>query len=445
MWEGDYLISPQIDWDSTKTGNKEIRVFRIKEMHFDATQLEFPLFDARGRDDDPIIKLKEFVKVIEPIAEYSEDGNANLEHRQIPSKDPTVDDIPTDATAPQEPSPDEMDQQPLSIDDEKDNGEIVHTTTTDGMPLPWLRKILRRTDYKRPDSWDPDKWASLPREIKNFEYEKWRKEDPDAVERAWQEVISHHTIRGKNPPTRLHSYPTRGLETIYENDDTSYVVRADSSTHNLSYASYEHTRKIIEFCCSRDSRIGHLRPEQCQVHRLTIDNDLRFNKGLKEAYRAISNNATPTLVWASIPCTGGCPFVPTNITLAHKYNRPQTIEKIEGHKEDFKKIWRNFTKVANRHIVQGGKIAIEWPRNCSYWKRPEVRNWIKSKQLDFAHFHGCAVGLLHPNGKPMQKAWKVASNDDHLVRALDVLRCPHGKAKGIHEHIGASVTKRTEL
>ena len=45
----------------------------------------------------------------------------------------------------------------------------------------------------------------------------------------------------------------------------------------------------------------------------------------------------------------------------------------------------------------------------------------------------------------MQKAWKVASNDEHLVRALDVLRCPHGKAKGIHEHVGGSVTKRTEL
>ena len=102
-------------------------------------------------------------------------------------------------------------------------------------------------------------------------------------------------------------------------------------------------------------------------------------------------------------------------------------------------------KVANRHIAQGGKIAIEWPRNCSYWKRPEVHNWIKSKELNFAHFHGCAVGLVHPNGKPMQKAWKVASNDEHLVRALDVLRCPHGKAKGIHEHVGGSVTKRTEL
>ena len=127
MWTGDYLISPQVDWDSTKTGNKKIRIFRVKEMHFDPNQLKFPLFDARERDDNHIIKLKEFVKTIEPTAEYTDDGNANVEHRPIPTKDPTVDDVetPIDTTAPQEPSPDEMDQQPLSTDDETDKGDFV--------------------------------------------------------------------------------------------------------------------------------------------------------------------------------------------------------------------------------------------------------------------------------------------------------------------------------
>ena len=65
---------------------------------------------------------------------------------------------------------------------------------------------------------------------------------------------------------------------------TSYDVNADSSTPNLSYASYEHTRKVVEFCCSRDSRIGKLCPKQCQIHRLRIDNDSRYNKGLKEEF-----------------------------------------------------------------------------------------------------------------------------------------------------------------
>ena len=146
-------------------------------MHFDPNQFKFPLFDARERDDNHIIKLKEFVKTIEPTAEYTDDGNANVEHRPISTKDPTIDDVetPIDATAPPEPSPDEMDQQPLSTDDETDKGDFdqtTTTTTTDGMPLPWPRKVLRRTDYKRPDSCDPSRWARLARQIKNFEYEK---------------------------------------------------------------------------------------------------------------------------------------------------------------------------------------------------------------------------------------------------------------------------------
>ena len=96
-------------------------------------------------------------------------------------------------------------------------------------------------------------------------------------------------------------------------------------------------------------------------------------------------------------------------------------------------------------MTRGGKIAIEWPRNCSYWKRPEVHKFIKHNSLAFAHFHGCAVGLIHQNGKPIQKAWKVASNDNILIENLNKLRCPHSRAKGVHEPLGGSNTKRSEL
>ena len=134
---------------------------------------------------------------------------------------------------------------------------------------------------------------------------------------------------------------------------TSYDVNADSNTPNLSYASYEHTRKVVEFCCLRNSRVGQLCPKQCQIHRLTIDNNLRSNQGLKEAFRAISNNKIPTLLWASIPCTGGCPYVLTHIALAHKHNRPQTIENIDGHIEDFENVAKLYESCQQAHCPGG--------------------------------------------------------------------------------------------
>ena len=142
-------------------------------MHFDPNQFQFLLFDARERDDNHIIKLKEFVGVIEPTAEYTDDGNANLEHRAISIKDPTIDDVetPIDTTAPPEPSPDEVDQPstgkygeigpPEETTTRNENATNFDVQTIpipkDGMPLPWPRKVIRRTDYRRPDSWDPDK------------------------------------------------------------------------------------------------------------------------------------------------------------------------------------------------------------------------------------------------------------------------------------------------
>ena len=35
MWTGDYIVTTVSDWHARKTGNKRVRIFRVKEVHFD--------------------------------------------------------------------------------------------------------------------------------------------------------------------------------------------------------------------------------------------------------------------------------------------------------------------------------------------------------------------------------------------------------------------------
>ena len=48
-------------------------------------------------------------------------------------------------------------------------------------------------------------------------------------------------------------------------------------------------RRIVEFCCGHDSRIGNRAPSDCEVIRLTVDDDLTTETGLAQAIDAVSD------------------------------------------------------------------------------------------------------------------------------------------------------------
>ena len=93
MWTGDYIVTTVSDWDANKTGNKRVRIFRVKEVHFDPNQLEFPLFEARERESKHIFQLKDFVNTIEPTVEYRDDGQPNVDSRPVKETPPKVDNV----------------------------------------------------------------------------------------------------------------------------------------------------------------------------------------------------------------------------------------------------------------------------------------------------------------------------------------------------------------
>eukprot|EP00972_Heterocapsa_arctica_P105079 15482878-Heterocapsa_arctica.AAC.1 len=100
----------------------------------------------------------------------------------------------------------------------------------------------------------------------------------------------------------------------------------------------------------------------CEVTRITMDNDVTTKHGLARATKAVQQ--PNCLLRVAIPCTGGSPWQHMNIL------KPGGKEKVAEHHELFRKIWKAFLLVAEECYQWGGKIAFEWPSDCSYWKWP---------------------------------------------------------------------------
>ena len=61
LWSGDYIVSPLMDWDESKTTGKRVRMDRVKEV-FMESRIIFPLADAARKRETKIKELKETLK-----------------------------------------------------------------------------------------------------------------------------------------------------------------------------------------------------------------------------------------------------------------------------------------------------------------------------------------------------------------------------------------------
>jgi hypothetical protein len=198
-------------------------------------------------------------------------------------------------------------------------------------------------------------------------------------------------------------------------------------------------RRIVEFCTSNDSRIGKMAPPNCEVVRLTIDDDLTSDEGLAKALAAVSDPSFQVLLFGALPCTGGSQW--------QNYNwkrGPDTQDKIRGHWEVFEVLFGNFMVVAAACRQNYGHIAMEWPRACSYWTRPSVLNFVRLNNLVDYDFDGCMYGLCSvveaTLGEPIKKPWRIASD----MPEFEMLRrqCTHTPTE--HAQCAGKDTKLSE-
>ena len=124
--------------------------------------------------------------------------------------------------------------------------------------------------------------------------------------------------------------------------------------------------------------------------------DLTTKGGLDRPMHAVdeAQSVSPgrLLLWAAIPCIGGC--------LWQRLNRryPRARARIEQHRVVWRRLWDNFVWVAEKSMLLGVVVVIEWPQQCDYWEEKCVIHFLERHRFARTHVHGCAYGLVSQFG-----------------------------------------------
>ena len=271
----------------------------------------------------------------------------------------------------------------------------------------------------------------------------WRNDDSKRAEKPVEEVWFPLKLSNEEV-TRLDEEEANFLDTCSdsdasvsssdEEDDNSPgtvaipAVRFRDMTFSPSNGNMKDSphRTIIEFCCGENSVLGRSTGSSvnCNVIRVTQRHDVTTEEGLRFVLENIKNAGPNVLLWASMPCTGGSPWFHINKV------KPGGDIRLKKHVALFSKIWRAFQKACAAVDKVGGFIAIEWPRNCSYWHLRRVKMLVRAHSLVRADFEGCALGLTSiVSYKPIKKPWTVKTNCPLIASSLSRFRC-----NGSHEH-----------
>ena len=192
---------------------------------------------------------------------------------------------------------------------------------------------------------------------------------------------------------------------------------------------------MFEFACSEDSQMGFTHQEYGINHvRLCKDRiDLGDESQCEQLDYQIDEAAkvAPPHMWASIPCTSGSPWQYIN----RKKCGAAFMRKLARQVKESKRLFKSFSKRAERVLNHGGTVTFEWPRPCSGWKRPDVVAFFeKHRQFMTVGFEGCTVGLTDRNGYPIKKPWKLKTTSPRIVEAFQDMRCrcqqPHSRCEG---------------
>ena len=191
-------------------------------------------------------------------------------------------------------------------------------------------------------------------------------------------------------------------------------------------------RRIIELCTNTDSAIGCRAPKNCEVVRITAEDNILSASGMKKACKAAAYKGA--LLVIAIDCIGGCGWQHVN---RGKDGGP---ERIIEHQKKFKKMLNAARRIAELVDANGGAIWFELGNSNSYWKDPAVIRFCEKFRLDAVRIDGCRFGL---RGKTelIKKPWRIMTNNADVWLALHGKTCEGGHAHEICEN--SAVTSQT--
>ena len=154
---------------------------------------------------------------------------------------------------------------------------------------------------------------------------------------------------------------------------TPVATRRATKSNSLSYSGC-----CIEFCTFEDSNLGVVLGEhKLDILRLTTDfydcSDDKLQSELREQVKQ-----TPGVdLWGSIPCTAWSTWQHMSLHV----QGPEYVETLHKARLLSRKILRNFIKLADIVLENGGRVAFEWPRYATGWHLAELQNFIVKYNL----------------------------------------------------------------
>ena len=167
-------------------------------------------------------------------------------------------------------------------------------------------------------------------------------------------------------------------------------------------------RILVEFCCDADSTLGQARHASrgCHVVRVTEQHDATKMSTVRKLVRQIhqlcdeGGGSKELLIWASLPCTGGCSW--------QRLNEAINPEKVQRHRDRYLTLFKSLKQVLRLTKRHKPALAIELPKSCQYWQYAAVQCLIKEHQLVDTFCDGCMLGVTDQHGIPIRKSWRLA-------------------------------------
>lgn len=197
--------------------------------------------------------------------------------------------------------------------------------------------------------------------------------------------------------------------------------------------------KIIEFCCSNDSKIGEIgHLKGVEVFRCSEEScNVQTAVGLAKVMEYARQNPGCHL-HGSLPCT---PWSALQALNEHQYGEAFSVKLRLAQKSSLRLV---ATFVALAKIVQsnGGKVSFEWPRYAKGWKEKQVQQMLVDLKLECTLIDGCTVNLRSKRtGKLIKKPWTFANDSPCMQKLMLGKRCDHPRDE--HEPCEGSETKAT--
>ena len=126
-------------------------------------------------------------------------------------------------------------------------------------------------------------------------------------------------------------------------------------------------------------------------------------------------------VWASLPCSSGCPWHRVGFALHGAEYRKRRAKEVAASRALFKQL-REYAETALSH---GHDVTFEWPRYSDSWKRKDVQDFFQGSRFMSVEFDRCRFAVCGDKGQPLMKPWRFMTTSKDIVDSFHGLFCQH--------------------